>query len=312
MQTILGSGGAIGIELGKALTEYTSDIRNVSRNPKRVNPTDELFPANLTNPTEVMEAVKGSEVVYLTVGLPYDYKVWQTTWPVIMTNVLEACKKQEARLLFFDNVYMYDPNYLDRMKEDTPMRPVSKKGAVRAELIRMIFEEVERGNIQAVVARSADFYGPSISNTSVLTETVFENLNKGKKAIWLGSVDFKHSFTYTPDAGKATALLGNTPEAYNQVWHLPTAANPYTGRAWIENIASALGAEPRFQAVPKFMLRVIGLFSPVMRNMVEMMYQYQRDYVFNSDKFEQRFDFKPTSYTAGISNIVQADYSEGS
>jgi nucleoside-diphosphate-sugar epimerase len=308
MQTILGSGGAIGIELATALTRHTSDIRLVSRTPQRVNPTDHLFPADLTNPAEVQKAVAGSETVYLTVGLPYDIKIWQSTWPLIMKNVIDACKTHQARLVFFDNMYMYDPDHLNPMTEETPIRPVSKKGAVRAQIVKMILNEVESGALQATIARSADFYGPSVGNTSVLTETVFTKLANGKKANWFGSADCRHSFTYTPDAGKATALLGNTEDAFNQVWHLPTAPHPLTGKEWIEAIAKELGVEPGFQVVPKFMARTIGVFVPIMKELAEMMYQYDRDYVFNSDKFEKRFDFVPTAYLEGIRTIVRSDY----
>jgi len=308
MQTILGSGGAIGIELAKALTRHTSDIRLVSRTPQRVNPTDHLFPADLTNPAEVQKAVAGSETLYLTVGLPYDIKIWQSTWPLIMKNVIDACKTHQARLVFFDNMYMYDPDHLNPMTEETPIRPVSKKGAVRAQIVKMILNEVESGALQATIARSADFYGPSVGNTSVLTETVFKNLANGKKANWFGSSDCRHSFTYTPDAGKATALLGNTEDAFNQVWHLPTAPHPLTGKEWIEAIAKELGVAPGFRVVSKFMARTIGVFVPIMKELAEMMYQYDRDYVFNSDKFEKRFDFVPTAYLEGIRTIVRSDY----
>jgi nucleoside-diphosphate-sugar epimerase len=308
MQTILGSGGAIGIELAKALKLHTSDIRLVSRTPQRVNPTDHLFSADLTKPADVPKAVDDSEIVYLTVGLPYSIKVWQATWPIIMKNVIDACKTHQAKLVFFDNIYMYAPDYLNSMTEETPIRPVSKKGVVRSQLVKMILDEVERGALQAVIARSADFYGPSIENTSLLTETVFKKFSKGKKANWLGSVDYRHSFTYTPDAGKATALLGNTADAYNEVWHLPTAPNPLTGKEWIEAIAKEMSVEPRFQVVPKFLVRILGLFVPIMKETVEMMYQYERDYVFDSSKFEKRFDFEPTPYLEGIRNIVKNDY----
>lgn len=126
----------------------------------------------------------------------------------------------------------------------------------------------------------------------------------------MSSVNFKHSFTYTPDAGKATALLGNTEDAYNQIWHLPTTANPPTGKEWIEAIAQEIGVKAKFQAAPKFLVRIIGLFVPIMSEMVEMMYQYDRDYVFNSDKFENRFDFKPTPYIDGIKEIIKSDYQQ--
>ncbi|MCJ7465871.1 MAG: NAD-dependent dehydratase, partial [Maribacter sp.] len=135
-----------------------------------------------------------------------------------------------------------------------------------------------------------------------------KNLAKGKKANWLGSLNVKHSFTYTPDAGKATAILGNTEDAYNQVWHVPTAPNPYTGKEWIEQLAKALGVEPKYQVAPKWLVRLIGVFVPVIREMPEMMYQYDRDYVFDSQKFEKRFGFKPMPYDEGIREVVAADY----
>lgn len=217
MQTIIGSGGAIGVELAKALPKYAEEIRLVSRNPKKVNDTDELFPADVTKKTELEKAVKGSDVVFVTVGFPYSYKVWEEKWPNFIQDIISVCKAEKCKLVFFDNIYMYDENHLNPMDEQTPINPPSKKGAVRARIAQMIMESIESGEIEALIARSADFYGPSIQNTSVLTETVFKPLSKGKKANWLGSDKFKHSFTYTPDAGKATALLGNTKSAYGQV-----------------------------------------------------------------------------------------------
>src|SRR3712207_252090 len=108
MQTILGSGGSIGHELAQELTKYTNQIRLVSRNPKRVNANDELFAADLSDKSQVDKAVAGSEIVYVTVGFEYDTKVWREKWPALMKNVIEACKKYKAKLVFFDNVYMYD------------------------------------------------------------------------------------------------------------------------------------------------------------------------------------------------------------
>ena len=310
MQTILGSGGAIGIELAKALKEYTNNIRLVSRNPQKVNPDDNLFSADLKKANDVLKAVEGSAIVYLTAGLEYSAKVWKADWPLIMKNVIEACKFHKSKLVFFDNIYMYDPDHLNKMTEETPIKPISQKGIVREQIAKMITDEIERGDLTALIARAADYYGPSIKNTSMLTETVFNNFADGKKANWMGPVNYKHSFTYTPDAGKATALLGNTEDAYNQVWHLPTASNPLTGKEWIETIAKEMGVDPKYQSLPKFLVRIIGLFVPIMKELVEMMYQYNRDYIFDSSKFEKRFDLKQTSYLEGIKQIVKVDYSK--
>ncbi len=308
MQTILGSGGAIGVELAKALKKHTNEIRLVSRNPEKINQTDELISADLLNPSEVNSAVKGSSIVYVTVGFTYNFKIWKESWPRFTKNVIDACIENDCKLVFFDNIYMYDSNSLNGMTEETPINPPSKKGEIRTEIFNMIMSKVKEGKLTALIARSADFYGPNIKNTSMLTETVFNPLNNGKKASWMSSIKYKHSFTYTPDAAKATAILGNSEKAFNQVWHLPTAKKPLTGMEWIEAIAKEMGVKPKYQVAPKFIVKLLGLFIPIMREMPEMMYQYDRDYVFNSEKFNIHFDLQPTPYLEGIREIIKSDY----
>lgn len=305
MQTILGAGGAIGIDLAKELTKFTKEIRLVGRNPKKVNETDELFPCNLYDKNKVPEAIKGSEVVYLVAGLPYKTRIWREMWPRVMRNVINACKQHNSKLVFIDNMYMYDPLKLSLMTEETQVNPSSKKGKIREQIAQMILDEIKQGNLKAIIARSADFYGPGINN-SVLLETVFKNFQKGKKANWFCSVNKKHSFTYTPDAAKATAILGNDEKAYNQVWHLPTAANPLTGKELIEAFAKQMNMMPKYMVAGKTMVQILGLFNSIMKEFVEMLYQYDRDYVFDSSKFEKAYDFKPTSYDDGIRQVVKS------
>ena len=304
MQTILGSTGIIGTELAKALTQYTDKIRLVSRNPRRVNPTDQLVIADLTNFNEVLTAVEGSEVVYLTAGLQYKTNVWQTQWPLIMKNVIEACKTHKTKLVFFDNVYAYGL-VKGWMKEDTLVNPSSKKGEVRAHIAQMIMSEVEKGHLDAIIARAADFYGPN-TPLSFATVTVFHNLKKGKKAQWFLDADKKHSMTFTPDAGKATAILGNTPPAYNQIWHLPTDKNALTGKEFIELAAKAFGVEPKYMVLKRWMIQMVGYFVPVVKESYEMLYQNEYDYLFDSTKFEKTFNFTPTSYQDGIAETVRS------
>ncbi|WP_339922103.1 NAD-dependent epimerase/dehydratase family protein [uncultured Cyclobacterium sp.] len=308
MQTILGSTGAIGTGLARALKTYPDKIRLVSRHPIRVNDTDELFTADLLDPKALEAAVHGSSIVYITVGFAYSYKEWAEKWVPFIENVIQSCTKENCKLVFFDNIYMYDSGFLNGMTEETPINPPSKKGAVRAKIAQMILNAIASQKIQALIARSADFYGPSISNNSLLTEMVFKPLSQGKKANWLISDHFVHSFTYTIDAAIATALLGNTETAYGQVWHLPTASSPYTGKQWIENIAKELDTSARIQLAPKFLVKIMGLFNPIMKESVEMLYQYDRDYVFDSSKFEKAFDFKPTPYDRGIKQIIETNY----
>lgn len=308
MQTILGGGGPIGLELARILPDYTERVRIVGRNPEKVIPENEVFVANLLDSEAVRDAVAGSDVAYLSVGLPYKASVWEAQWPKVMRNTIEACRASGSKLVFFDNIYMYDREHLSPMDENTPVRPTTRKGAVRAMIADMLMEAVQKDQVDALIARCADFYGPGRQKNSVLTQTVFERLASGKSAQWLLSVDHVHSFTYTPDASLATAMLGNTDDAYGQVWHLPTTEKPPTGREWIEMIAEELEAKPRVQVASNFMMSAVGLFAPTLREVKEMAYQYDRDYDFRSDKFNRRFDFTPTTYRQGIKAVVAADY----
>jgi len=220
-------------------------------------------------------------------------------------NVIEACRRHDTKLVFFDNVYMYAPSAIPHMTEEAPVGPASKKGQVRKEVAELLLEAVDKGEVQGLIARSADFYGPGVEN-SVIVETVFKPFAKGQKANWMGKADKVHSFTFTPDAAKATAMLGNTENAYGQVWHLPTRPDPPTGREWIEAIAREMGVEPRYREVGSFMLKLMGLFVPEMREMPEMLYQNTQDYVFDSSKFDKHFGFTPTAYEQGIKEVVAA------
>jgi nucleoside-diphosphate-sugar epimerase len=304
MQVILGAGGAIAKDLAKELKNFTPKVRLVSRNPQKINETDELYPGDLTNGQFVEKAVKGADVAYLTVGLPYRLKIWKNQWPVIMRNVISACKKHKCKLVFFDNMYLYDAEKLNPMIEETEVNPPSKKGKVRAQIVQMLMHEVETGKINALVARAADFYGPGISN-SMFNETVVKNLKAGKKANWFCSLQYKHNFTYTPDAAKATALLGNTENAYGEVWHLPTVP-AQTMQEWIEATAHELKVKPKTMVVSRFLLGILGLFNPLMREMKEMLYQYDRDYEFDSSKFETVFNIKPTPAKKALKQIIDA------
>lgn len=306
MQTLLGGNGTIGMVLAKELTKYTDKIRIVGRNPRKINETDEVFAADLSDPKQVEQAIAGSEIVYLLVGFEYNIKVWQQQWPALMRATLDACIKHKAKLVFFDNVYLYDINAIPHMTEASAVNPTSKKGLVRKDVAHMLLEEVKKGTLTALIARSADFYGPA-NEKSFLIETVYKNLKKGKKANWFVDATKKHSFTYTPDAARATALLGNTPDAYNQVWHLPTDPESLNGKEWTELFAQEMKTKSGLIVLPIWMIKMIGLFVPFMKEMPEMMYQYDRTYFFDSSKFMKRFPFEITTYQKGVQEIVASE-----
>jgi nucleoside-diphosphate-sugar epimerase len=304
MVTILGAGGAIGSELVKELTARNEPIRLVGRNPKLVPGAAEAVAGDLSNLDDTVKAVSGSRVAYLLVGLKYDIAAWRALWPRIMRNAIEAAKRANARLVFFDNVYMYG-RVEGVMTEQTPFRPCSKKGEIRAEIATMLLNEMKTGNLTALIARSADFYGPRAA-TGVPNVLVFDRLAKGAKASWLVNDSVKHSFTFTPDAARSLVVLADSESAWNQTWHVPTAPDPPSGKQFIELAAKEFGTQPKYRVLSRPMVWVAGLFDTTVRELYEMLYQYEFDYVFDSTKFTKAFHLQPTSYAEGVRGTVQA------
>jgi nucleoside-diphosphate-sugar epimerase len=258
----------------------------------------QVHPADLSNKEQTIAAVKGSTVVFLLAGLKYDHKVWAENWPRIMSNAIEACKRAGAKLVFFDNVYMYG-RVNGMMTEETPFHPSSKKGEIRARIATALMNEWKSGTLTAMIARCADFYGPATPN-SVPSVLVFEPLSKGEKASWLVNDTIPHSFTYTPDASQSLIMLAERDTAWNQTWHLPTMSNPLTGHQFIASAAKELGVTPRYRVLNKLMLRVAGWFNSTIGESYEMLYQSDSPYIFDSSKFAKAFGFSGTPYADGI------------
>jgi nucleoside-diphosphate-sugar epimerase len=303
LHTILGANGTIAAELIPVLQSHAQQIRLVSRHPAKVEGT-ELFQADVLNRDQVFAAVKGSDYVYLLVGLEYNRKTWKTQWPLIMRNTIDACKAAGARLIFFDNVYMYG-RVRGSMTESTPYNPCSVKGKIRAEIDEMLLEEMKSGRLKALIATSADFYGPRTKKTSVAGIMIFDKMKSGKSAQWFVNAKQPHSFTYTPDAAIALYMLACNENAYGQTWHLPTAKPALTGIEFISIAAKYMHAKNKVQILPGWLVGIIGLFVPLMKELGEMLYQNKFPYEFDSSKFEKAFQFTPTSYEEGIKRTAE-------
>lgn len=301
MNTILGAGGAIASELAKELQKNNQPFRLVSRNPRPMAGA-ELVAADLSNYQQTLDAVKGSAVVYLTAGLKYDIRVWRTLWPVIMRNTIEACKEHNARLMFFDNIYCLG-KVNGAMTEETAFNPSSKKGEVRAQIATHLLDEIKAGHLKGMIVRAADFYGPDCK-TSVFNTLVTDNMAKGKKSQWFVNVNLKHSYTYTPDCGKAMYLLSQREASWNQIWHMPTAHPALTGKEMIGLAAKYFNVTPRYTVLGKGMVRLAGLFNTTIKELYEMLYQNDSDYIFDSSKFEKEFGIATTPYEEGIKATV--------
>ena len=306
VQTILGASGVIGIELAHELNRRGEKVRVVSRKPPELKLGEDRFAADMLDGQAVNRAVEGSAVVYLTLGLPYDSRVWKAQWPVAMGNVISACRRAGVRLVFFDNVYMYGP-VEGWMTEKSPMKPTSQKGKVRAALVQTLLEAAE-GGLDVRIARSADFYGPGAKN-GFPNLLIFANLAEGKNPQWLVSGRFRHSMTYTKDAAKGTAELGLRDElpGGQRVWHLPTDSNALTLETWAREAAKGLSVQEKpLRLLKPWLIRLGGLLQRQVKEVGEMLYQYDRDYLFASGPFEKEFGIPSTPTVQGIRETAES------
>jgi len=300
--TILGAGGAVGNALTYELLKKGEKVRLVSRRGYSIAGT-ESYKADITSYDETLGSIRNSDIVYLCAGLPYDSKLWAELWPRIMQNTIDACKSINARLVFFDNVYMYG-KVRGKMVESTQYNPCSRKGEIRAKISSLLEDEIYKKNLNALIARSADFYGPYAEKTSLLHILVIDKLMKGKRALWMIDDSVFHSFTYTLDIAKAIVLLSGTEECYNQVWHLPTS-DPAEGQTFIHIVANNLMIAPDYTVMDKWMLKFAGLFDKNTSESAEMAYQYETNYFFDSTKFNEYFNYTPLHYYNGIQETIE-------
>lgn len=300
MQTILGANGQIGEELARELKRnFTSDIRIVSRKAKKINDTDEVFSADLSIREKAIEAVKGSEIAYFTLGLPISSALWEGQFPLILRNVIDACKINGTKLVFFDNTYMYPQD--DRvLTEETAFAPVGRKGRVRRKMAEMVLEEIKSGELEAVICRAPEFYGPG-KTQSITNTLLFSNIKAGKKLKVPLSASKKRSLIWTPDASQATALIGNTPDAYGQTWHLPVDKSHPTYKEFIRIASGIYSRDLKYAVVPKFMFKIGSFFNRSVKELLELLPRYEYDNIFDDSKFRKRFpEFQVTTYKQGI------------
>ena len=297
---VLGGNGVVGRETIASLVEQGHDVASVTRSAPTPAPSHATsIVADLLDAASALRAVEGAEVAYLTVGLPYTTRVWRRDWPVIMQNTIDACVAHGTHLVYFDNVYAYGTTDAP-MTESTPIRPSSRKGEVRAALLETLAAAARERGLVATVGRSADFYGPGAS-TSVFNTFAIDNVAAGKAPVWLFDAHQLHSMTYTPDIGRALAVLGTDERARGRTWHLPTAP-ALTGDDYLE---LATGGALAHKTLSAATMRLGGVFVSAARESLEMAYQYMAPYVFDSSAFESTFATAPTSYRDGIAAALQ-------
>ncbi len=304
MQTVLGATGQIAVELARELNRaFTEDIRLVSRKPRKISDSDTLVAADLLDASQAAKAVKGSSIVYFTAGLPPDTKLWETQFPLMLQNALDATRAADASFVYFDNTYMYPQD--DRLlTENTPFEPVGRKGRVRARMASMVLQEMERGDIPVVIGRAPEFYGPG-KTQSITNTLVIDNMKAGKTPRVPVRDDTRRTLIWTPDASRALAALGNTSDVFGQTWHLPCDDERLTYKQFVTLASQLLGQDATYKILGKLTLTAAGLISRQARELRELLSRYEHDNLFDSSKYKQRFpDFNVTTYRQGLTQIL--------
>mgnify|MGYP000388870891 CR=1 FL=1 len=299
---VLGASGAVGKAVIEALQDRKLNVIAVTRSKKRNDIS--CRSADLLVLQQAKAAVQGGTHVYLCVGLPYNKEVWKRDFPVIMRNVITACKEAKARLIYLDNIYMYGPAPLAVPFDEThPQQPFTHKGKARKKTTDLLLKSIDQGEIKALVGRAADFYGPGAINSPFYI-SFLDRMLQGKAPQSIAIPGVKHTYAYVPDLGRALVELALDEAAYGQVWHLPVG-EAVTVKEMLAYFNKVLDKKYTVSFLPPWMRKLLSLFIPVLKETGEMMYQFESDYQMSFAKFKHHFpDFEYTSYEQGVMDTV--------
>ena len=294
---ILGCRGPVGVALMEGLAAAGREVVGVCRTGRSEAPAGVRIEAgDVADVSTARRLADGADVVYGCMGLPYPE--WLEKWPPIVEGMLAAAESAGARLVFADNLYGYGPQSLP-LTEDLPDTSFGNKPALRARMGRTMLEAHGAGRAPVALVRASDFFGPRVTNAA-LGERVFANVLAGKPAEMIGDLDQPHTFTYAPDFARALQRIGEAEDdVYGQAWHVP---NPPTRnpREIVDLVGELMGKNVKVRSLGGGLLAVLALFSPLMRELKEMMYQWDRPYRVDHTKWVARFGEEATPLENGL------------
>jgi nucleoside-diphosphate-sugar epimerase len=271
IHVVIGAGGGTGSAVVRELVAREKQVRAINRSGRAVVPPEvEVLKGDAADADRMREVCRGAGVVYNCVNPPFTR--WTQMFPPIMEAVIEAAAASGARLVFADDTWMYG-RFDGPMTEDLPYRPVSNKGVLRAWMAEMLLAAHCRGEVRATIGRAPALYGPAVR--SVLGGNLFEPALKGKKIRWIGDLDVPITPMFVEDFARGLVVLGEREEALSEVWHIPTA-EPITGREFTRMIFQEIGMPMKVGAYGSVVVRALGLFRPLAREIAEVVYQYER------------------------------------
>jgi len=296
LHVVLGASGGLGNAVVQELAKQGKTVRAVNRSGKIDVPAEvEVIAADTSDPENTIKACQGAAIIYNCVNV--QYMDWQETLPPIYNNIIEAAAAVNAKLVVGDNLYMY--GYVaGPIKEDLPYASLERKGQLRIQLANKIMEAHKSGKIKATIGRAPDYYGPHAMNAA-MAERVFIPALKGGTAMVLGNPDVKHTYIFNEDFARGLIILGEKDEALGEVWHIPSAET-LTTRQFLNLVSEVAGTKLKIRSASKSLVNILGIFSPIMRELKEMMYEWENDYVVDHSKFMNAFEFETTPHTEAI------------
>ena len=302
LHTVLGATGAIGQAVIKALKVRNLPIRGISRTKKLEG--IETTSADVLDEGGITAGLEGATHTYLCVGLPYKSAIWQRDWEIVMKNVIKGCIANQSKLIFLDNMYMYGPPPLPiPFDENCSQQPITKKGLARKNTANLLLDAIKEQKIEGIIGRSADFYGEGSVNSPFYI-SFLERMLEGKAPQSLAKPGIKHTYANVEDNGKALVELALNEDCYGSVWHLPVGP-PITIEEVTDLFNKVLETNFKVQFLPVFMRKILKMFIPPLKEVDEMMYQFDTPYIFSYEKFQNRFpDFAVTPYEEGIRSMV--------
>jgi nucleoside-diphosphate-sugar epimerase len=299
MHVVFGS-GPLGLAVVRELVARGCPVRVVNRHGQaEVPPGVEVVPADAYDPAAARQVCRDAAVVYQCAQPGYSQ--WTEKFPPLQASILEAAATAGAKLIVGENLYMYG-EVAGPLREDLPYAATTRKGRVRAQMAESLLAAHQAGKVRVAMARGSDFFGPGVLG-SALGDRVVPQALAGKSVSVFGDPDALHSYTYIKDFGRALVTLGARDAALGQAWHVPNAP-ARTTRQTVEMVYQAAGQPPKIQVMGKMMLRVGGIFIPEAREMIEMLYEFEKPFVVDSSKYEQAFGETATPLADSIAATV--------
>ncbi|MBC7875630.1 MAG: NAD(P)H-binding protein [Anaerolineales bacterium] len=296
--------GAIGRAIAGELAKRGESVHMVNQSGKmdEIPAGVEVVASDLYDQAQVKEVTRGTKVVYQC-AQP-NYFEWTEKFSPLQKSIIDGLTGSDAKLVLVENLYMYGDTNGKPLTEDIPHNAHTRKGKTRSEMSKAALAAHHDGKLKVTIGRGSDFFGPWGLPTAAMGERTFYPLLHGKAANLVGNIDIPHTHTYIPDFGKALVVLGERSEADGQAWHMPNDNPRVTQREMVRMIAAEMGVEPKMSAMGKTMMRIGGLFIPEAKEMVEMMYEFEKPFIVDSSKFENTFGMKATSMKEAIKETV--------